>query len=91
MFSTFTSSMQAFGYSFVPMINSIACVLGFRVGWMSLVYPQILAANGGVLSLETAKLLYVCYPISWALCLVAHSIAFSIIYSRYKKGKVRRV
>ena len=44
MFSTFTSSMQAFGYSFVPMINSIACVLGFRVGWMSLVYPQILAA-----------------------------------------------
>lgn len=89
MFSTFTSSMQAFGYSFVPMIDSLVCVLGIRFIWMMFVYPVMI--EGMERSLETAAMLYMCYPISWFVCLIAHSIAFSIIYSRYKKGKIKKV
>ncbi len=86
LYSTLSASMQAFGYSFVPMINSILCVLGLRVAWMSFIYPALLGTAER--SLDTIHNLYLCFPVSWVLCLIAHSIAFSIIYSRYKKGKI---
>ena len=89
LYGTFSASMQAFGYSFVPMINSIVCVLGLRVLWMSVIYPALL--GGAERSLETAAYLYMCYPISWALCLVVNAAVFFVIYSRYKKGKIQKI
>ena len=85
IYNVIASSMNAFGYSTVPMINSIVTVLGFRVVWMEFIYPNLDAAN------RVIDNLYLCYPISWTLCLVAHSIAFAIVYSRYKRGHVNKV
>lgn len=85
LYNVLVSVMQAFGYSFVPMLNSILTVLGFRLIWMEFIYPPLNAAN------RVIDNLYVCYTISWTLCLIAHSVAFAIIYSRYRKGVVRRV
>ena len=89
LYSSFVSALQAFGYSFMPMINSVSCVLGLRVIWMTFVYPALM--QGLERSIETIKYLYICYPISWILCLIANSTTFFIIYSRYKRGKLRAV
>jgi len=89
LYGTFSASLQAFGYSFVPMINSIVCVLGLRVVWMSAIYPVLLGTAER--SLQTANYLYMCYPLSWFLCLVANASVFFIVYARYKKGKIKKV
>jgi putative MATE family efflux protein len=85
LYNSFVSSMQAFGYSFIPMINSILTVLVFRVFWLEFIYPPLDAAN------RIIDNLYVCYTISWTLSLIAHSITFAIIYIRYRKGKVKQI
>lgn len=84
-YNVFVSAMQAFGYSFIPMINSIITVLGFRIIWLTYIYPKLDAAN------HVIDNLYVCYPISWTLSLLAHMTMFFIIYVRYKKGKVKQI
>jgi putative MATE family efflux protein len=82
-YNVLVSAMQAFGYSFIPMLNSIITVLGFRLVWMWFVYPVLDAAN------RTIDNLYLCYPISWTLSLLAHLTTFLIIYTRYRKGKIK--
>ena len=84
-YNVLVSAMQAFGYSFIPMLNSITTVLGFRLIWMWFIYPHLDATN------RTVGNLFMCYPISWTLSLMAHSVAFAIVYSRYKKGKIKSV
>ena len=79
------SSLQAFGYTFIPMINSIVTVLCFRIFWLEVIYPRLDAIN------HTIENVYVCFTISWTLSLIAHSIMFFIIYARYKKGGVRQI
>ncbi len=85
LYNVFVSAMQAFGYSVIPVINSIVTVLGFRLIWMEFIYPVLDKANRSIHNL------YMCYTISWTLCLIAHFIAFMIIYSRYKKGRTRSI
>ena len=84
VYNSLVSAMQAFGYSFVPMINSIITVLAFRVVWLEFVYPPLIEAYG-----KNIDYLYLCYTCSWLLTFIAHSIMFSIIYTKYKKGKIK--
>ena len=79
------SSLQAFGYSFVPMLNSIITVLCFRIFWLEVIYPRLDALN------HTIENVYVCFTISWLLSLLAHTVMFFIIYTRYKRGKVKQI
>lgn len=79
------SSLQAFGYSFIPMINSIITVLCFRIFWLEVIYPRLDAIE------HTIDNVYVCFTISWILSLLAHMVMFTIIYSKYRKGKVRKI
>lgn len=85
LYNVLVSVMQAFGYSLVPMINSIVTVLGFRLVWMEFIYPVLDAHN------RTINNLYMCYTVSWTLCLIAHFITFTVIYSSYLRGKVKAV
>lgn len=82
-YNVFVSSMQAFGYSFIPMLNSIITVLGFRVIWLELIYPRLDAVK------HTIENVYMCYAISWSLSFIAHFTMFIIIYTRYKKGRIK--
>lgn len=84
-YSILVSAMQAFGYSFVPMINSILTVCVFRIFWLQIVYPRLDAVN------HVIDNVYLCYPISWILTLIAHSVMFAIVYTRYKKGKLKEI
>ena len=84
-YNVFVSSMQAFGYSFIPMLNSIITVLGFRILWLELIYPRLDAVK------HTIDNVYMCYTFSWALSFIAHFTMFIIVYTRYKKGRVKTI
>lgn len=85
LFNVCTSSLQAFGYSFIPMINSVLTVFVFRIVWLEFIYPPLDAANRAISNV------YMCYSFSWLLTLLAHATMFIIIYVRYLKGKVKEI
>ena len=69
--------MQAFGYSTYQMIVNVIGICGFRVPWMLLIYPLN----------PTPQMLYVLYPISFALVLIVNSIFVASLMKRLKKGE----
>ena len=73
--------MNAFGYSVYQMIINVLFICGFRIPWMVWVYP--LAPEGTVWS---AAMMYVIYPISFALVLIVNSICVARLLRRLKKG-----
>lgn len=73
-------SLRGIGMSLLPMIVSITAVCGFRVIWLSTVFPQH----------HTLGTVYVTYPITWTLALVAHVICFVIAFTRIQKRDAAR-
>lgn len=82
------AAVQAFGYPILPMINSIVTVLLFRVFWMGVVYP---ALPFGPDPVKNSVNLYACYPWSWSLSLAVNITLFTVIYVRYRRGRVKAV
>lgn len=66
------STLQAFGYSIIPMLNSIFSVLILRVVWMTFIYPHY----------ETLENLYFCYFVSWSLIFVIALAVLSMIFPK---------
>ena len=81
-------SMRAFGYSLLPMINSMITVVGFRVFWMSLVYPSLPTVGDPAKDIFNV---YLCYMISWTLSMIVQIVMFSVVYRRYRRGKGKSV
>ncbi|MBR4109949.1 MAG: MATE family efflux transporter [Oscillospiraceae bacterium] len=73
----FTGALRGLGASLTPMLISVLGVCGIRLGWIFTIFqiPQY----------HTPKCLYLSYPISWTITLLAQGIAFSVIY-RKKSG-----
>lgn len=82
----YASALQAFGYSFLTMMNSIVTVFVFRMIWLEFIYPPLEAIE------HTIDNVYLCYTVSWSLTFLAHLVAFLIVFLRYMKtGKVKRL
>jgi len=75
MNSALGTAIQAFGYSFLNMTNSIVSVLILRVFWMLFIYPKY----------ETLTCLYFCYTVSWALIFLINVLLDAIIIPRKLK------
>ena len=73
--------MNAFGNSLYQMIINVIFVCGFRIPWMVWVYP--LAPEGYIWS---AIMMYVIYPISFALVLIVNSICVARLLRRLKQS-----
>ena len=71
-------SLRGLGYGILPMIVSLLGACGFRVLWIYTVF----AAH------HDLTVLYVSYPISWALTASVHLICFILV--RYLMEKKRR-
>ncbi len=74
-------SLRGIGMSLLPMIVSITAVCGFRVLWLTTVFPQH----------KTLGTVYVTYPITWTLALIAHVICFVIAFDRIRKRDTERI
>lgn len=73
--------LQSFGYSFLSSLNSIFWVLGFRVVWMTWIYPRY----------TSFSCLMCCFLVSWLLMMVTNIVMTAVVYSRYLHGKYKRL
>ena len=67
--------MRGLGYSTVPMLLSIVCVCALRVLWVFTVFEKF----------KNLVLLYVSYPVSWTLAVIALVVSYIIIYNKVSK------
>jgi Na+-driven multidrug efflux pump len=74
-------ALQAFGYSTFSALNSMVSVFGFRMIWMFFVYAYV----------QTYPCLIACFLVSWVFMLLCNITAFVFVYSRYKKGRLKRL
>ncbi len=81
--SVFTNSINAYGYSLATSLGSIVCIFGFRMLWMSEIYPD---HHLKMDNMEGFKWLSACFTVSWVLLLV-FNIVFQAIISRLAKKK----
>ncbi|WP_195543458.1 MATE family efflux transporter [Massiliimalia timonensis] len=68
-------AIRGLGYSVTPTIVSLAGACGVRVLWIYTAF----AAN------RSLFMLYLSYPVSWAVALLGHLICFIIFFHRWKK------
>lgn len=73
--------LQNFGYSFLSSVNSIACVLGFRIVWMNWIYPRF----------RTFPMLMCCFLVSWLLMMLTNIAMVAVVYARYRKGHYKKL
>ncbi len=71
---------QALGYSTAMMINSIVGICGVRTVWMQWFYPLR----------KSLEMIYICYPVTWAIILIANTAVLLFAWHRYsKKGMIK--
>lgn len=73
--------LQTFGYSFLSSANSICCVLGFRMVWMSWIYPRY----------NSFSCLMCCFLVSWLMMMVVNIVMSAVVYRRYLHGKYKQL
>jgi Na+-driven multidrug efflux pump len=80
--SVLTGALKAFGYPMLTSLTNIFFNLGFRVFWMSVVYPKSSQFNT----------IMFCFTVSWTLNLIFYAIFAMAVYVRYvKTGKCRKI
>ncbi len=68
-------ALRGLGYSLVPMLNTIVGVCVFRIVWIYTIFEKH----------HTLFSLFMCYPFSWVLTLVANLIYFVFAYKKVKR------
>lgn len=74
---TLSGAMRGLGYSFIPMIISVGAICVLRAIWVFAFFPmeQFHSLIG----------IYLIYPISWSLGLIALAISLTIVFKKVKK------
>lgn len=75
MMDTFVGVLRGMGYAIMPMLVSLtgACLL--RVVWVYTIFQQH----------RSLEVLYLSYPITWAVTMLVHLICFLIVYHKLLK------
>ncbi|MGN0347644.1 MAG: MATE family efflux transporter [Lachnospiraceae bacterium] len=69
-------SLRGMGYGILPMIVSLIGVCGLRILWIATYFAEH----------HTLKVLYLSYPITWCITILAHAICFFIIRQKLRKS-----
>lgn len=75
----FVGMLRGIGYAIAPMIVSLVGVCGLRLLWLTTVFPME--------QFHSIETVYVIYPISWVITIIAHMVTYIVIYRK----KVRRM
>ena len=77
-----TGLIRGLGRSVLPMLITVAGVVGMRLGWIYIVFriPQY----------HTLKSLYLSYLISWAMTFTVEIIVFFVIMNKIKKQRLKQ-
>lgn len=71
----FSGTLRGLQYSISQMLISLISVCGFRIIWLSTVFKAE----------PTALNIYLTYPISWILAILAFIVCYAVAYKRTKK------
>lgn len=72
-----TGALRGIGASFVTMILTVLGICGVRILWVCTVFQ--------LPSFHNLMMLYVSYPVSWILTLIAQLAAFAILFRRMQR------
>ena len=72
-----SGALQAYGFTIGQMMSNLIGVCLFRVIWMFLIYPMN----------RVPWLLWLCYPVSWAMTAVGVFVIVVILTRKYLRGK----
>lgn len=74
MMDVMVGSLRGLGYAIMPMIVSLIGACGLRLLWIATIFklPEF----------HTIEMIYITYPITWTLTLLAHIICFMIVRRR---------
>ncbi len=70
-----TGVLRGMGYSLLPMVTTVVGVCGLRVIWIFTVFQAV----------RQLPVLYVSYPISWALAFAVQLTMFIVLYRKMKR------
>lgn len=68
-------AIQSYGYPLYSTLSSIAFVFGFRIIWMTWVYPAF----------PSFHLLMVCFTVSWSLLMLCNIVSYFIFRRTFEK------
>ena len=68
--------IRGLGYSFLPMVVSLAGACGLRIVWIFTIFQWQ----------KTLPVLYLSYPVTWTITAVCKVICFCILYTRLLKS-----
>ena len=86
--ATLSNSIRAFGYTILPMLNSVVTVILFRTVWMNFIYPNMTFVGDPVKDIFNV---YECYIFSWIMSFVVQAVIFAVVYRRYMCGKGKSI
>lgn len=80
MMDVMVGSLRGLGYAIMPMIVSLIGACGLRLVWIATIFklPEF----------HTIEMIYITYPITWTLTLLAHIICFMIVRRRLPKNRI---
>lgn len=86
MMDVMVGLLRGIGRSLIPTIDSILCVCGFRILWIFTYFAAYKAT--GADPKDCLTILYISYPISWAMAFLVHLGCFIVFYkiARKKSG-----
>lgn len=73
-------SLRGMGYSVMPMIVSLIGVCAVRMIWLATVFQ--------LEQFHAPEIIYVSYPISWSVTIVAHTVCYIIVRKKLKSKRV---
>ena len=76
-------SLRGMGCSVTPMLVSLVGVCGIRIIWLATVFQ--------IPEFHTINMLFLTYPVTWALTLAAHVVTFLIVRKRLREQAVARL
>ncbi|MBR3834443.1 MAG: MATE family efflux transporter [Lachnospiraceae bacterium] len=79
MMDTMVGSLRGLGYAIMPMIVSLIGACGLRLVWIATVFQMP--------EFHSIEMIYITYPVSWFLTLMAHVICFIIVRRKLPKER----
>lgn len=81
MMEVMVGSLRGMGYAVVPMIVSLVGTCALRIVWLQTIFP--------IERFHCIETVYIIYPISWVVTIIAHAISYVIVRKRVgaKKGR----
>ena len=70
--------IRGMGYAIMPMMVSLVGICVFRVVWIYTIFQAH----------KTLGMLYISYPVTWILTIVAHFVCFAVVYRKKTRDRV---